>query len=59
MKKNEAGQVIVAQMLSSTDGSAFTGTVAVSVLGDGGTQTAGGGTVAHKGNGVQLSLIHI
>jgi hypothetical protein len=51
MKKNVASQVIGAQMVSATDGSAFTGTVSVAVTGDGGTQSAGGGTVTHEGNG--------
>ncbi|SOD41317.1 hypothetical protein [Nitrosovibrio sp. Nv4] len=52
MKKNVASQVIDAQMCSATDGSDFTGTVTVSVKGDGGTLTAGGGTVTHKGSGL-------
>jgi hypothetical protein len=54
MKKNVAGQVIGAELLSATDGSAFTGTVAVLITGDNGTQTAGSqnsGNATHKGNG--------
>lgn len=52
MKKNVASQVIAAQMNSKTDGSAVTtGTTTVYVLGDGGTQGAGSGTVTHEGNG--------
>lgn len=51
MKKNVAGQIVGVQMVSATDGSAFTGTVSVVVTKDGGTQTAGGGTVTHEGNG--------
>lgn len=51
MKKNVASQVIGVQMISATDGSAFTGTVACLVTGDGGTQGAGGGSVTHEGNG--------
>lgn len=51
MFRNVASQVIGAQMLTAADGTAFTGTVSVSVLKDGGTQAAGGGTVTHEGNG--------
>jgi hypothetical protein len=52
MRKNVAGQVICAQLLSSTTGAAVTsGTTTVYVLGDGGTQTEGAGTVTHKGSG--------
>lgn len=51
MKKNVAGQKIGAQMITASDGSAFTGTVSVFVTGDGGTQGAGGGSVTHEGNG--------
>lgn len=51
MKKNVASQVIGVQMVSATDGSAFTGTTSCLVTGDGGTQAAGGGTVTHEGNG--------
>lgn len=54
MKKNVASQVIGAQMVSSTDGSAFTGTVTVYVTGNGGTQaigSVGSGVCTHEGNG--------
>ena len=54
MKKNVASQVIGAQMVSATDGSAFTGSVTCYVTGDGGTQAAGSvgsGACAHEGNG--------
>jgi hypothetical protein len=54
MKKNTASQVIGAQMVSASDGSAFTGSVTVYVTGDGGTQAAGSvgsGACAHEGNG--------
>ena len=50
MLKNTASQVIGAQMISATDGSAFTGSVTVVVTGDGGTQ-GGGGACTHEGNG--------
>lgn len=52
MLKNVASQVIGAQMVSATDGSAFTGSVSVAVTVDGGTQGAGTETApAHEGNG--------
>lgn len=54
MKKNVAGQIIGAQMISASDGSAFTGSVTVSVTGDGGTQatgSVGSGACTHEGNG--------
>lgn len=51
MRKNVAGQFISCQLVSSTDGSAFTGSASVTVTVDNGTQTAGGGTVTHKGGG--------
>lgn len=54
MKKNVASQVIGAQMISATDGSAFTGSVTCSVTGDGGTQatgSVGSGACTHEGNG--------
>lgn len=54
MKKNTASQVVGAQMVSATDGSAFTGSVTVSVTGDAGTQAAGSvgaGACTHEGNG--------
>ena len=52
MRKNVASQVICAQLISKTDGSdVTTGTTTVYVLGDGGAQGSGGGTVAHEGQG--------
>ena len=54
MKKNAAGQKIGAQMVSATDGSAFTGAVTVYVCGDAGSQGAGSvgsGACTHEGNG--------
>lgn len=52
MKKNVASQSIGAQLVSATDGSAFTGSVSVAVTIDNGTQASGGGTApAHEGNG--------
>lgn len=56
MKKNVASQVVVAQLVSKTDGSAVTsGTTTVYVLGDAGTQatgSVGSGAGTHEGNGV-------
>lgn len=54
MRKNIAGQKIGAQMVSATDGSAFTSAVTVYVTGDAGTQAAGSvgsGACTHEGNG--------
>ena len=54
MKKNVASQKIGAQLVSATDGSAFTGSVTVSVTGDAGTQATGSvssGACTHEGNG--------
>lgn len=54
MIKNTASQRIGAQMVSATDGSAFTGSVTVSVTGDAGTQatgSVGSGACTHEGNG--------
>lgn len=54
MKKNVASQAIGAQMVSATDGSAFTGSVTVYVTGDAGTQavgSVGSGACTHEGNG--------
>jgi len=54
VKKNVASQVVGAQMVSATDGSAFTGSVTCYVTGDGGTQAAGSvgsGACTHEGNG--------
>lgn len=57
MKRNVASQNIGAQMVSATDGSAFTGTVTAYITGDGGTQNIGSvasGVCTHKGNGYQV-----
>lgn len=54
MRKNTSGQKIGCQMVSATDGSAFTGSVTVSVTGDAGTQATGSvssGACTHEGNG--------
>ncbi len=54
MKKNVASQRIGAQMVSATDGSAFTGAVTVYITGDAGTQavgSVGSGACTHEGNG--------
>lgn len=54
MIKNTASQKIGAQMVSATDGSAFTGSVTVAVCGDAGTQatgSVGSGACVHEGNG--------
>ena len=51
MKKNVASQSIGAQMITISDGSNFTGSVAVEVTIDGGTKTTGGGSVTHEGEG--------
>jgi hypothetical protein len=54
VRKNTSGQKIGAQMVSATDGSAFTGSVTVHVTGDAGTQatgSVGSGACTHEGNG--------
>jgi len=52
MKKNVASQSIGAQMITTADGTIFTGAVSVLYTIDNGTQTSGGGTApAHEGNG--------
>ena len=54
MQKNVAGQKIGCQMVSATDGSAFTSAVTISVTGDAGTQATGSvssGACTHEGNG--------
>jgi len=54
MKKNVASQKIGAQLISASDGSAFTGAVTVYVTGDAGTQaigSVGSGACTHEGNG--------
>lgn len=54
MLLNTASQTIGAQMVSATDGSAFTGSVTVYVTGNAGTQaigSVGSGACTHEGNG--------
>src|SRR6187455_3462296 len=54
MKKNVSGQKTGVQMVSASDGSAFTGSVTVYVTGDAGTQavgSVGSGACTHEGNG--------
>jgi hypothetical protein len=52
MLKNTGSQTICFQAVSTTDGSAVTtGTPTVYVLGDGGTQSSGGGAKTHEGQG--------
>ena len=52
MKKNEGGQVVAFQAVSSTDGSAVTtGSPTVYVTIDGGTQASGANTAIHEGQG--------
>jgi hypothetical protein len=54
MLKNTASQKIGAQMVSASDGSAFTSAVTVAVTVDAGTQAAGSvgsGACTHEGNG--------
>lgn len=54
MQKNVASQKIGGQMVSATDGSAFTGAVTVAVTIDAGTQatgSVGSGACTHEGNG--------
>lgn len=54
MKKNVSGQKVGAQMITASDGSAFTGSVTVAVTGDAGTQatgSVGSGACTHEGNG--------
>lgn len=52
MRKNEAGQVVAFQAVSSTDGSAVTtGSPTVYVTIDGGTQATGTNTAIHEGQG--------
>lgn len=54
MKKNVAGQKVGCQMVSASDGSAFTGSVTVAVTIDAGTQatgSVGSGACTHEGNG--------
>lgn len=54
MKKNVAGQSVGAQMVSASDGSAFTGAVTIYVTLDAGVQavgSVGAGACMHEGNG--------
>src|SRR3990172_3138326 len=55
MKKNVGSEIVVAQLISKTDGSAVTtGTTTISVTGDGGAQatgSVGAGACTHEGNG--------
>lgn len=51
MRRNIASQVVAAQMNSRSDGSPLTTGVTLVYTGDGGTQTASGGTLTHEGNG--------
>lgn len=54
MRRNVSGQFVGAQMVSASDGSAFTGSVTVYVTGDAGTQavgSVGSGACTHEGNG--------
>lgn len=51
MRKNVASQNVAGQIANATTGAPITTGVSVFVTGDGGTQTAGGGTLTHKGNG--------
>jgi hypothetical protein len=54
MRKNVASQSVGAQLVSATDGSAFTSAVTVYVTGDNGVQAAGSvgaGACTHEGNG--------
>lgn len=51
MIKNQAGQVVNAQLLLASTGAPFAGAVTVNVTIDTGAQTAGGGTVTAKGTG--------
>lgn len=59
MVKNQASQVIGAQMVNATTGAAFSGTVTVYVTGDGGTQaigSVGSGLCTSEGNGYYTYL---
>lgn len=54
MKKNVSSQTVGIQMVSATDGSAFTSTTTVYITVDGGTQalgSTGSGVCTHEGNG--------
>ena len=51
MRKNVASQNVAGQVNSRADGSPLTADASVFVTIDGGTQTAGSGTLTHEGNG--------
>lgn len=52
MIRNEAGQVVTANLIALADGLPITtGTVTVKVLGNGGTKTTGLGTIENEGDG--------
>lgn len=51
MRKNVASQVVAGQMNDRGTGAPLTASVSVFVTGDGGAQSAGGGTLTHEGNG--------
>ena len=54
MIRNSGAQIVGAQMVTASDGSAFTGAVTCYVTGDGGTQavgSVGSGACTHEGNG--------
>lgn len=51
MYRNVAGQGVCAQMVARSDGTDLTTGVSVMVTKDTGTQTAGAGTLMHKGSG--------
>lgn len=52
MIRNTAGQVVTANLVSRADGTPITsGTVTVEVLGNGGTKSAGSGTIENEGGG--------
>lgn len=51
MRKNVASQVVAGQMNDRSTGAPLTASVSVFVTGDGGTQSAGGGTLTHEGSG--------
>jgi hypothetical protein len=56
MRKNVAGQYVAGQLISKTTGDPVTSGVSVFCVQDNGTQTAGAGTLVHKGNGEWMYL---
>jgi hypothetical protein len=59
MIREQAGQSVSCQMITASDGSEFTGTVTVYVLGDAGTLTlgsVGSGICTHEGGGLHSYL---